>query len=301
VGAAFLIVSGIDKRCADKPIGVSLWRPDLDWLDPKSGGESIESLPAKLWVLGLGHLGQAYLWAMSFLPYTESSTPLIMLQDDDDIVEANYGAGLLTEEKHVGQKKTRRCATWLEDLHYTTLITERKFDSITKRSDGEPFIAVCGFDNAQSRIHLENAGFDLVVECGIGGKLDSFDDFTIHTFPGTARTPAQLWGAPSEAEVNKSILKEIKAIEEEKCGALYDALSKKAISTAFVGMLAGAFVIAEVVRAANCGTRYEQVNFQLRCQKYMGAYIMGTYSTEAARNGVLPVNYEASPYVEPLD
>jgi hypothetical protein len=287
VGLAFLIVSGIDERCADKPTGVSLWRPDLDWLAVESVGEPIDQLPQKLWLLGLGHLGQAYLWSLSLLPYPPSAKPQVLLQDFDNVIEANMSAGVLCEKKHIDIKKARVCAEWLERINYKTSITERRFNQHTVRDGEESFIALCGFDNALSRTYLEDAGFDLVIEAGIGGTLDCFDDFTLHTFPGASRKAADLWKSVEIEQVNKSVLKEVKKEDKERCGALYDALSKKAISTSFVGLLAGAFVIAEVLRAVNCQTRFEQVSIQLRCLKYLRAFPLGRYTIEAARNGTI--------------
>lgn len=287
VGVAFLIVSGIDPRCADKPVGISLWRPDLKWLNPEGVGPLVQYLPAKLWILGLGHLGQGYLWSLSFLPYRMTSETLMVLQDYDNVVEANYGAGLITEKTHAGYKKTRVCANYLEGLGFNTRIVERKFDPNTKTGGDEPLIALCGFDNAEGRMCLEDAGFQLVVEAGIGGKLESFDDISIHTFPGGTKQPRDIWQAGVTVDVNKSVLKE--AQNKEVCGALFDVLSQKAISTSFVGMLTGALVLAEVLRASNCGPRYENQNLQIRGLNYRGAYTVGNYTHEAAVNGLISI------------
>ena len=43
--------------------GLSLWCPgtDVDWLQPDEGEPELTYLPSRLWLIGLGHLGQAYL------------------------------------------------------------------------------------------------------------------------------------------------------------------------------------------------------------------------------------------------
>ena len=69
VGLGFLKMTGINVSVADNSVGISLWRPDLDWLDENSFGPEISILPRKFWMLGLGHLGQAYLWNIGLLPY----------------------------------------------------------------------------------------------------------------------------------------------------------------------------------------------------------------------------------------
>lgn len=40
-------------------------------------------LPGSLWILGLGNLGQAFLWTLPMLPFQNPSKVLLFLQDDD--------------------------------------------------------------------------------------------------------------------------------------------------------------------------------------------------------------------------
>src|SRR5258705_11679288 len=47
-----------------RTVGMSLWRPDLGWRDDAAVGPPLEYLPEKLWLLGLGHLGQAFAWSI---------------------------------------------------------------------------------------------------------------------------------------------------------------------------------------------------------------------------------------------
>ena len=67
VALAFLRLSEMEIAAGDRSTGLSLWRPDLDWLDGQSVGPPVELLPQKYWMLGLGHLGQAYLWHIGLL------------------------------------------------------------------------------------------------------------------------------------------------------------------------------------------------------------------------------------------
>ncbi len=102
--------------------------------------------------------------------------------DYDSVTEANSSAGLICDQ-NVGLRKTRVCATWLEERGIKSTVVERAFDANTKvnASIGEPYVALCGFDSAQARALLENAGFHLVVEAGLGGGIDSFDSIMLHT------------------------------------------------------------------------------------------------------------------------
>ncbi len=94
VAHTFLNAAGIIHREIDEPVGISLWRPDLCWRDPDATGPALENLPAKLWLLGLGHLGQAYAWTISLLPFASPPASTIYLQDFDVVEEGNWSAGL---------------------------------------------------------------------------------------------------------------------------------------------------------------------------------------------------------------
>lgn len=292
VGLAFFKASGINKQCSDFPSGISLWRPDLNWLDQNAKGNDIESLPKQFWLLGLGHLGQGYIWNLLFLPYNNTSEIKVVLQDFDKISEANYSAGVLTELHHCNQYKTRVCSNWLEKRGFDTIITERKFDANTKKTNEEPFVALCGFDNAEARINLENAGFDLIIEAALGGSLNLFDDIMIHTFPDATKSPKEIWDSSNkyEPQVNKEVLNQMNSLfQNEECGIIPLTISEKAISSSFVGVLTGALVIGELIRSANCENRYETIHVQVRNLNLHKAFLLKKYDTEISRNGVVTV------------
>jgi len=93
------------------------------------------------------------------------------------IEAANVGSGLLCTPEAVGRKKVRHCAAWLDNLGFTTTVTERKYTEHDHRSEDEPGIALCGFDRAQPRSFLGKTGFGMAVECGLG---DSLADYRRH-------------------------------------------------------------------------------------------------------------------------
>jgi len=114
VAQGFLRVSGISTRRIESPQGISLWRPDLPWTSSNADGPALDILPKSLWMLGLGHLGQGYLWALSILPFANPADLHFLLQDFDKTVVGNFSSGLLCESNNVEQRKTRLCAEWLE-------------------------------------------------------------------------------------------------------------------------------------------------------------------------------------------
>jgi len=289
VSLAFLKMSGINIAVCDNSKGVSLWRPDLHWLHNEASGPESKLLPKKYWLLGLGHLGQAFLWNISMLPYSDKSQVKFLLQDYDKLVAANWSAGLLSNLPDANFNKTRVCAAWLEERGFETAITERAFDENTKRSKEEPYLALCGFDTAASRIPLENAGFDHIVEAGLGANLGTFDVISLHTFPNGYKSPEELWGDSDEAnnEINEVIHETLKHFDHEKCGIIPLEIAGKALSASFVGACAGAMVIAECLRGLAGGKRYDKLTIQLRNIEKTASFVnvCGNYTIELSRNG----------------
>jgi hypothetical protein len=299
---AFLRSSGIDMTACDHSEGISLWRPDLDWRSSEACGPQLSLLPLKYWLLGLGHLGQAYLWNIALLPYPLPAEIRFLLQDDDLLEPANWSAGLLTEKGDSHLHKTRHCARWLEERGFSTQIIERRFDQHTIRTEEEPRLALCGFDNAASRALLEDAGFDLALEAGLGNDLSTFDLISFHSFPDATKTARTIWSDDGLAEsmVNQRVLEALKQVDEDACGIIPLTIAGKSISASFVGACAAALVVAESLRALHGGLHYDKVSLHLRNLSGKIAVIHkgGAYSSELARNGfVATVPYSSGPKI----
>ena len=182
-------------RCRrSRSTGLSLWEPRCDWRDKTAYGEPCRYLPKRLWLVGLGHLGQAYAWALGFLPYEDRSDVDLLLQDFDCIVKANGSTGMLSVDSLLGPRRARVVAGRLEALGFNTSITERRFDSATRRSVNEPSVALVGLDDPAPRRLLEGAGFDLIVDAGLGGGPRNYLDILIHSFPSGVAA-ANAWAA----------------------------------------------------------------------------------------------------------
>jgi hypothetical protein len=289
VARAFADVAGLAVGCCDEPFGLSLWRPDLLWTEENARGPALTRLPQKLWLLGLGHLGQAYLWVLGLLPYAPNSNPLLFLHDYDEITSGNWSAGLLCELGVLGALKTRTCAAWAERRGFKTRLIERAFDANTQVGENEPRVALCGFDSATGRRALGDAGFDLVVECGLGSSLDLFDRMALHTFPDASKTPLELWPEAARPDVVDFDPKLFGVeVTDGECGVLLDNLARKPISASFVGVTAAALVVAELLRGLHGGQRYEMLLLHLRSNRSLRAVAKTElYQRRHAANGTL--------------
>lgn len=278
VSDAFQSLRGLavaDRRS----IGISLWRPELDWLDAEARGPAIDVLPQKLWILGLGHLGQAYAWSLGCLPYPADALT-VGLVDPQFVVKANVDTGLLTSADHVGSRKTRVVATALEARGAQTLIVERRFDHDFKRTPDEPAVALAGFDSPGPRRLLEGAGLARVVDAGLGGGPQQYVEMLIHVFPSGLSAVAafedsgatnadELLDRPAYATELARLEAGGLSNEAARCGVI--EVAGRTVGAAFVGAIASTFVVADELRALADGPRYEVISLSLRSPEYMEA------------------------------
>lgn len=259
VHRGFLRATGISHFACTENAGISLWKPGADWASATSDGPMLQALPDSLWILGLGHLGQAYLWTLGLLPFASPSDVELMLQDFDCFDDSNVGSGLICSPKDSGRMKARVCAEWLHDRGFRTKICERKFDETVRREPDEPSIALCGFDRPEPRSLLENAGFFRAIECGLGGTINDFDLIHVHAFPGSARA-RDVWPNTASAQSRpNSKLAAALARPGETCGALALETAGRSVSTSFVGAMASSVVFAELLRPFSRAQHHDEL------------------------------------------
>jgi hypothetical protein len=269
VSEAFQFVRGGNVQAGRREVGLSLWKLEegVSWLNEASAGPPVERLPNQAWLIGLGHLGQAYLWALGMLPYARPQDVQLVLQDYDVLVPANDSTSLLTSSVLLGEKKTRAMARWCEERGFCTAILERRFNEACQVNDDEPHVALCGVDNAMARAALEEVGFQRVIEAGLGWGTQEYLAFQVHTFP-SRRSARHIWGGVSEAHGTDALIHQpayqILANDGliDQCGLTL--LAGRSVGAAFVGAATAALVIAELVRMALGGHSYEIIDGNLR-------------------------------------
>lgn len=252
-----------------------LWRPEVEsaWLDSEETGPDLVRLPARLWLVGLGHLGQAYLWTLGFLPYDNPNDVQLVLQDYDVLVGANDSTSLLTARPLIGEKKTRAMAQWCESRGFRTKIYERRFAANFHIDDEEPRVALCGVDNEPARAVLEDVGFTQIIEAGLGKGTEEYLAFQMHCFPST-RSARTVWQASSSAPTDETV-KELPAYQNlakeglDQCGLTM--LAGRSVGASFVGAVTSALVISELLRMCLGEHRYDVIDGSLRSLDYRNA------------------------------
>lgn len=264
VAEAFQHLRGSQPAAGRRSAGFSLWRPELEWRDVDAAGPEISRLPSALWLIGLGNLGQAYLWTLGLLPYDDPTDLHLVLQDFDLLAESNDSTSLLTQQALIGQYKTRAMAQWAERRGFKTAIVERRFAADFRVGKDEPAVALCGVDNALARSALEDVGFGRIIEAGLGGGTSDFLGFRTHVFPG-ARKARDIWrdrDAERAVRLDLPAYQSLAATGADRCGLTQ--LAGRTVGAPFVGAIAGAAVIAELLRMVNGAHGYDLLDGHLK-------------------------------------
>lgn len=245
------VFAAIRTSSAFRPrdLTVSLWRP---WTAPKLSeiGPEQFTAPDALWLVGLGHLGQAAIWNLLWLPYRAPRRAI--LQDDQKNGEENEATGLLVTGHGIGKRKTRVANAWLEFNGWETSLLERRHHGELRPTPDDPPFLVCGLDDVVPRRVLAGLGFDYMVDAGIGHGAGDFEGLQIRVIPKGASITG-LWNAPEPQRSNEHLLdrQAYKAAEKElgACGTFM--LADASVAVPFVGAATGALVVAQLIRLAS--------------------------------------------------
>lgn len=273
VWECFCFYDGHGTAVGRTNIGVDLWtmRPDNLSNLGKDCAENIH-LPDKLWCLGLGHLGQAYLWLIGHLPYNdnERKSMLLKIQDYDTIGSSTTSTSVLSFANDIGEKKTDVCAAWLGKRGFNPHLVPGTFNSDTKFDFGTD-VVLGGLDNLPSRRAVMVRQPVLYIDAGLGNRIDTFQSMRILA-PSYDKQPTDVW-PDQTSSTHEKIPEAIKRLQDEgrldQCGAV--TLGNTAVGFPFVGMCAATMVLAQAINQRNNRQVFEKINFDLRSPTEMTA------------------------------
>lgn len=273
VNEAFLFARSNNQAFGRRSVGLSLWQPspEADWLTNDGDEPELRYLPTRLWLIGLGHLGQAYLWGLGILPYPTPYSLSLVLQDFDVVTPSTESTSILTDSTAVGRKKSRTMAAWAEQRGFATAIHERLFGSDFVRQPDEPCVALCGLDNALGRRALDQVGFDLIVEAGLGRGYRDFRTMRLHTLPAP-RSAATIWATADSAEDLTARPGYEKMLADgilDRCGVTL--LAGKGVGAPFVGAIAACLALSEVLRLLHGGRMHQLIDLDLEAVEHRSA------------------------------
>jgi hypothetical protein len=217
---------------------------------PLAGEREVQmSLPARMaplemsaaWVIGLGHLGQAVLWAAA-LSDGIRKWQSIKLTDYDVVSSSSLSTCLLVEVSDVGRYKVDAVADKLEMLGLTVHRDRGRLnldEGSIRFAEGVVVVAV---DNVALRRSLDRLEARCILEGGIGDGPTAFTRVQFHAFPGS-RKAYDVW-AEDDASANRVIDVSQPAYRAlfqqtgDECGTTL--VAGRSIATPFVGAFAGA-------------------------------------------------------------
>jgi len=238
-------------------------RQDLSvWGASPPDDATLGRLPQKAWLLGLGNLGQAVLFGLSLLPWKDPGEVTLVLNDADTVGPENLPVQILTTHAWIGRKKARAAAEWAEARGFKTIIDERRFNAGTALGPDDPRLALVGVDNLEARRHAAGAGFDLVIDAGLGATGPEAFDIRLHAFPG-AQTPASAWPIVSTAPraISKALSDLVTQGRLDACGAM--TIAGSSVGVPCTAMVAAALQLAQACRALDAGLCADKIDVSL--------------------------------------
>ncbi len=243
VSEAFSLLRRDNPYAGRRAVTFSLWSMKADAAQPTEGASA--SLDGGLWLVGLGHLGQAYCWTLGMM--TDVVKGPLVLQDIDAVTASTITTSVLSAPADVARKKTRVVAEWVERRGFDTRLVERRFDTATRVAAGEPMTALFGVDNAAARRACEGAGFSLVLDAGLGSGHKDFRSLRVRAFPG-ASAADKIWAVAEDTAVKTlaPAYQALLAAGTEPCGVT--TLATRAVGAPFVGCYTAAVLLGELLR-----------------------------------------------------
>lgn len=242
VGAAFEFARG---RTGVIPADANLWGTE----DAPQFNEVF--LPNALWIVGLGNLGQAYLWALASLPYEDPRKVSLMLQDDDRVSLENWATSVLVHDETYGMLKGKIAEKWAEARGFDTRRTDRRLGKLDRRVDGEPQLALAGLDKIEGRRNLAAVGFAAIVDAGLGRTVNDFDKFAVRVFDQNHPIDRYFADAVDDEPIERPEGAAYERLEEEvgRCGAA--EVGGASVAAPYVSAVAAAAVLSRAIALAS--------------------------------------------------
>ncbi len=268
VGAAFDLARG---RLVVHSTEVDLWPTTHDQKAPPFAEVF---LPGSIWVLGLGNLGQAFLWALAALPYVDPTAVSLVLQDQDKISEENWSTSVLIKSETYGDLKTKVSETWARAKGFFVRRVDRRLLKGDRLDDDDPRMVLCGVDNVESRKFLANTGFDCIVDTGLGRKASDFNRYRVTVFDVSRPIDKHFEGQSDQTEANPipdgNAYQQLQA-EVGPCGAA--EIAGASVAAPFVSAIAATVAVSRLIAiASGCACRVNEVRRVLETVSKVGPY-----------------------------
>ena len=205
-------------------------------------------LPGALWLVGLGNLGQAFLWTLSALPFGNPGDVSLVLQDRDTVTEENWATSVLVKDETYGSLKTKVAEDWASAKCFDARRIDRHLSARDRLDDDDPRLALSGVDKVEARRLMAEVGFDCIVDAGLGRTASDFDRYRVTVFDRTRPIDKHFAGQedgpvgqdPPTGDAYRRLEAEI-----GPCGAV--EIGGASVAAPYVSALAAAIAISRVI------------------------------------------------------
>ena len=224
---------------------VDLWPVGTGQKAPRFGDVF---LPGALWLVGLGNLGQAYLWAISALPFKDPGKVSLVLQDRDTVSEENWATSVLVKDEIYGSLKTKVAELWACAKGFGARRVDRRLTARDRLEDDDPRLALSGLDKVEARKAMAQVGFDCIVDAGLGRSASDFDRYRVSVFD-RARPIDKHFAGHEDVPVGQDPPEEdaYRRLEAEigPCGTA--EIGGASVAAPYVSALAAAIAVSRVI------------------------------------------------------
>jgi hypothetical protein len=216
-----------------------------------------------LWLIGLGHLGQAFLWTAA-LAGRGRLPNAVRLTDYDVVSWSSLSTGLMVTPEDVGRKKVDVVANQMEALGIQVQRHYERLDLDVGLASSVHELAVVAVDNIALRRSLDRLRAKRVLEAGIGDGADGFTRIQVHAFPGS-RKARDIWigddaRAARAVDLSLPAYRALLATSGDECGTTL--VAGRSIATPFAGAFAGA--VLSMLSTKQCGNLFSW-SYDLNC------------------------------------
>ena len=209
-------------------------------------------LPNGIWFIGLGNLGQSFLWALLALPYSVPSSVSLILQDHDTIKKENWATSVLVRDSDYGELKTRIAEGWASARGFNVRRIDRRLSERDRVQPGEPRLALSGVDKVEARRNMADVGFDCIIDGGLGRTAHNFDTYRVTVFDRDHRIDDHFnTQYESQTDLNFTDSDAYQQLMSEigECGVI--EVGGASVGTPYVSAVAGSIAIARAIAIAS--------------------------------------------------
>jgi molybdopterin/thiamine biosynthesis adenylyltransferase len=230
-------------RSAGRSLTVDLWNAHASTTAARAAGPKVVHLPKNLLLVGLGHLGQGFLWNLVQLP---GCGDVLALQDRQVAGLENVGTGVLTSAADLGSRKTRVAERAPAFVGWDVAVLDAPFEPGMRILQEQIPVVISALDSVEPRQWILQAGYQVMLDIGVGHGPVDFEMGQVRVF---AKGAQSTWSALAKLK-DVDALRDSRAYADEKardqCGAY--SLAQASVAVPFVGLALGAVAVTQLLR-----------------------------------------------------